>query len=99
MPTRGETVLPSPDTTTPEVPVSVEALTVAETLLTELGVPRRVKFTPSQLAQDVGGSTRGWQRECELGNVGAVRMVGGWVVPWHRLVVYVAARQNIVESN
>lgn len=99
MPTRGTLVLPSENTNTPDVPVSAEALTVAEHLLSELQVPHRVKFTPSQLAQDVGGSTRGWQRECEMGNIGAVRVVGGWVVPWQRLVRYVAQRQNIVDQN
>jgi hypothetical protein len=92
-------VLPSDDTNTPDVPVSAEALYVAESFLSEIGVPRRVKFTPSQLAEDVGGSKRGWQRECELGNIGAARLVGGWVVPWSRLVAYVAVRQNIVESD
>ena len=94
--TRGNTVLPSEDTSTPDVPVPAHVLLVAESLLMELGVPRRVKFTPSQLAMDVGGSTRGWQRECEIGNIGAVHVVGGWLVPWSRLVAYVAQRQNIV---
>lgn len=103
MPVKGATVLPSDDTSTPDVPlepaINPEALAIAERLLSEFGVPRRVRFTPSQLAQDVGGSTRAWQRECEIGNIGAVHSVGGWIVSWHRLVAYVARRQNIVEMN
>lgn len=99
MPVAGNTVLPSENTSTPDLPVCAEAVSIAHDLLLELGVPRRVKFTPSQLASDVGGSTRGWQRACELGEIGAVRIVGGWVVPWERLVKYVAQRQNIVENN
>lgn len=79
--------------------VAPEVIAIAERLLYELAVPHRPKFTPSQLAQDVGGSERGWQRECELGNIGAVRVVGGWIVPWQRLVVYFAQRQNLVNWN
>jgi hypothetical protein len=76
-----------------------QALALAELMLSELGVPRRVKFTPSQLASDVGGSARAWQRACELGEIGAVRAIGGWLIPWTRLVRFIAARQNLVEMN
>lgn len=99
MPVIGTTVLPSPETATPDVPVGEPALAIAEELLAQLQVPHRVKFTPSQLSQDIGGSTRSWQRECEIGNIGAVHVPGGWIVPWKRLVTYVAQRQNIVETN
>lgn len=103
MPVKGTTILPSAGTNTPCVPVESgldpAAVAVAEAFLVELEVPKRVKFTPSQLATDVGGSRRAWQRECEIGNIDAVRLPGGWIVPWHRLVKYFAKRQNVVESN
>src|ERR1700694_1455204 len=79
--------------------VTEVALAAAETILSQLRVPRRVKFTPSQLADDVGGTARAWQRECKLGNLGAVRVPGGWLVPWRQLVLYFAERQNLVSLN
>lgn len=86
-------------TVEPDHSIDPDALAVAEQLLQELGVPRRVKFTPNQLAADVGGSARGWRRECELRAIGAVRIPGGWVIPYARLVAYFAARQNVVALN
>jgi len=57
-----------------------------------------VRFTPSQLARDIGGSARAWQRECERGEIGAVRTSAGWIVSWQQLVRYVAIRQNVVPA-
>lgn len=72
---------------------------VALQLLDELGVPRRRKFTPTQLAQDVGGRARSWQRACQLGEIAAVRIPGGWLVTWRALVLYFAEHQNVVSMN
>lgn len=84
-------------------PDSVEAadpsIRVAEQLLAEMGVPRRRRFTPSQLAQDLGGTTRSWQRACRLGEIGAVHIPGGWITTWQQLVTYLADRQNLVSRN
>lgn len=79
--------------------VDPAARAIAEQLLEELEVPRRVKFTPSQLARDVGGTARSWQRACELGQIGAVRIPGGWLIPWSRLVSYFATHQRLVSKN
>lgn len=99
MPTRDHLVRPSPDTHTPVLPEPSDAATaIALALMDELKIPRRLKFTPSQLAEDVGGTARSWQRECALGNIGAIHVAGGWIVPYDRLVQYIAKRQNIVIS-
>lgn len=93
-------VLPSRDTGTPVLPEpSDAAMAVALALMDKLKVPHRVKFTPSQLARDVGGTARAWQRECSLGNIVAVRVPGGWLVPYDFLVRYFAERQNVVSNN
>lgn len=94
----GTLVLPSEDTATPVHPLDPAAEAVAIQILKDLEVPRRVKFTPSQLADDVGGKARSWQRACQLGEIGAVRIPGGWLVPWPSLVRYVAEHQNVSEN-
>jgi hypothetical protein len=98
MPVCGTLVQPSKDTNTP-VYVDAAAEAVALQILREMDVPRRPKFTPSQLAQDVGGKARSWQRACQLGEIDAVHLPGGWVVTWHGLVRFFARRQNQVEMN
>lgn len=52
----------------------------AERMLDELAVPHRPQFTPSQLAQDVGGSARAWQSACGKGQISATRDGRGWHV-------------------
>lgn len=95
----GTLVLPSEDTNTPVHELDPAAEAVALKILRDLEVPKRPKFTPSQLAQDVGGKMRSWQRACQLGEIEAVHIPGGWVVSWQALVVYVARHQNIVSMN
>lgn len=94
----GTIVLPSEDTCTP-VHVDPAAEAVALQILSDLNVPHRPKFTPTQLAADVGGKARSWQRACQLGEIEAVHLPGGWVVSWSGLVRFVARRQNVVEMN
>ncbi len=86
-------------TTADAASIDVAAEAVAIRILHDLEVPRRVKFTPSQLAQDVGGTARSWQRACQLGEIGAVRIPGGWLVTWRELVAYMARHQNVVSTN
>jgi hypothetical protein len=97
MPVCGTVVQPSEDTNTPVLDPAAEA--VALRILRDLEVPHRPKFTPSQLASDVGGKARSWQRACQLGEIEAVLLPGGWVVTWGGLVRFVARRQNVVELN
>lgn len=94
----GTVVLPSEDTETP-VYHDPAAEAVALQILKDLDVPRRKRFTPSQLAQDVGGKARTWQRACRLGEIEAVHIPGGWLVTWPGLVRFVARNQNVVERN
>jgi hypothetical protein len=97
MPVRGMYILRSEDTLTSGIDPA--ALAVAEQMLIERGVPKRAKgFSPSQLAQDVGGSTRSWQRKCEDGDIEAADLCG-WSVTWPALVRYVAAKQNMIDGN
>lgn len=98
MPVCGTIVLPSEETKTP-VYLDPAADAVALQILRDLDVPQRPKFTPSQLAQDVGGKARSWQRACQLGDIEAVYLPGGWIVTWRGLVRFFARRQNVVEMN
>lgn len=75
------------------------ALGVAERMLEEIECPRRSRFTPSQLAEVMGDEPRTWQRRCELGEIGAFRKGRDWVIPWARLVAWVALRQNVIAMN
>ena len=94
MPVRSDVVLP--DTFSEIDPA---ALAVALRMLAERGVPQRSKgFTPSQLAQDVGGSARSWQRKCADGEIEAADLCG-WKVTWPALVRFVAAKQSVIDEN
>jgi hypothetical protein len=89
-------VLPSKDTNTPVHDLEPEAEAVALRILKDLEVPQRVRFTPAQLAEDVGvGTPRSWQRACQLGIIEAVHFPGGYLISWRALVAYVAEHQNV----
>lgn len=67
--------------------------------LEELGVPKRPRFSPTHLAQDLGGTERTWQRHCRLGDIEACRLPGGWVVTPRALIAFLARRHNLASLN
>jgi hypothetical protein len=107
MPVRGTLVTPSPDTGIPEPDALLspilstlsdeerEMLPVAREHL----IPIKPRYYISQLSEWLGGSIRSWQRECELGNLEAIRLPGGWAVSCSALLRYLRARHNLMSMN
>ena len=79
-------------TVNPGSDLSARQIQIALEYLAAMGVPRRQEWAPSQLARDLGKTTRTWQRRCESGEIAAETRGRGYVVTWPSIVRYFAER-------
>lgn len=80
-------------------PLDPAAEAVAIHILRALRVPDRLKgYTPTHLAQDVGGSARSWERKFLQGEILGYKRPGGWVTTKEWLIRYLAENQNVVDE-
>lgn len=92
MPARGDTVLPSENTSTPDVPVPAHVLLTPA----DFGIPARKVYTPQQFATYFNKSARTIIREIEDGRLRAMRIRGEYVIPWREVCEYFMRQQGIL---
>lgn len=91
MPIRGTAVLPSEDTATPETPVPADVLLTPA----DFGIaPRRMPFTPAELAPHFNVSARTIQRMIEDGRIRALMVGGVYKIPYSEVVMWFLRQQG-----
>lgn len=90
MPVRGTVVLPSEDTSTPDVPVPAHALLTPDWF----DIPQRKCFTPSELAPYFMTCPRTIIRMIEDGVLRAVKVGGVYKIPYREVAHFFMRAQG-----